>query len=173
MKKNLKPGLILLKAIIVLSLLMGLLTVKADSSESNSTISIATGNTFNSVKALSEYDFFVGSWKISMQMRTESGDFTTLPNTAFMTAFFHKDNHTLQSIFTTSDGAFSTDLRTYDKSRKSWRIQFLNATKQRWQEMEAKLIDGKMTTIIKNGYSGIEKFDVKTEQFSVEKDQFT
>ena len=39
---------------------------------------------------------------------------------------------------------------------------FLNAQAQRWHEFTSEITDGKMTTIVKGGYSGKEKFDIKT-----------
>ena len=144
----------------------------ADSDSSNRIVPLKTGLFAQQNSHLSEYQFILGTWQITMEMRNQQGQFEKLPNKATMQAFVHADNQTLQTIFKTADGTFSTDLRTFDESNQNWRIQFLNAKKQRWQEFKSRLVDGKMTTIIERGYSGKEKFDVKTEQFSLSSDQF-
>ena len=131
-----------------------------------------SSNAENIVSPFSQYNYMVGSWRIDMQMKNKQGEFVALPNPAHMQAFFHQDNKTLQTLFTAANNFYSTDLRTYEKATDSWRVQFLNANAQRWQSFYVKQTDNKMTAVIRKGYSGKEKFDVKTEQRVVDEDTF-
>ena len=114
-----------------------------------------------STPELAQFEYYRGEWLTTMEMKQEDGTFKKLETTATIRARFLDDHKTFQSQFTTPDGFFSTDIRTYNITTKQWEALFLNANAQRWHKFTSKLVDGKMTTIVPGGYSGKEDFDIK------------
>jgi hypothetical protein len=121
----------------------------------------AYGFADNSIPELAQFEYYRGEWKSQMEMKQDDGTFKKLEFIATIKGQFLDDHKTFQSQFTTDKGFFSTDIRTFNKTTKEWNALFLNAQAQRWHEFTSKMIDGKMTTIVKGGYSGKEEFDVK------------
>ena len=121
---------------------------------------------------LSQFEYMRGKWIIDMQMSDDDGQFRKLPNQAFVHGFYHSDGRSFQTVFTTGNGFFSTDIRSYNFKMKKWKIMFLNATAQRWHQFEASYSDNEMTTIIPGGYSGEEKFDIKAIDRDITKDGY-
>lgn len=114
-----------------------------------------------SIPELMQFEYYRGEWKSEMEMKHMDGTFKKLEVIATIKGKFLNDHKTFQSQFTTDKGFFSTDIRTFNHATKEWTALFLNAKAQRWHTFTSKLVDGKMTTIVKGGYSGKEKFDVK------------
>lgn len=114
-----------------------------------------------SIPELSQFEYFRGVWSTTMEMKQEDGTFKKLNVVATVKEWFLDDHKTFQSQFTTPDGFFSTDLRTWNTTTKEWKALFLNANAQRWHEFTCKMENGKMTTIVLGGYSGKEEFDIK------------
>ena len=114
-----------------------------------------------SVPELAQFEYYRGKWKSEMEMKQQDGTFKKLKVDVTIQGEYLEDHKTFQSQFTTNNGFFSTDIRTYNSTTKEWQALFLNAKAQRWHEFTSKLVDGKMTTIVKGGYSGKEVFDVK------------
>ncbi len=121
---------------------------------------------------LSQFQYMRGKWVIDMQMSDDDGQFRKLPNQAFVHGFYHSDGRSFQTIFTTDDGFFSTDIRSYNFDKKKWQIMFLNANAQRWHQFEASFSNNEMTTIIPGGYSGKEEFDIKAIDRDITKDGY-
>ena len=119
-----------------------------------------------------QFEYMRGKWIIDMQMSDDEGQFQKLPNQAFVHGFYHSDGRSFQTVFTTEDGFFSTDIRAYNFEMKKWQIMFLNATAQRWHQFEASYLDNQMTTIIPGGYSGKEEFDIKAIDRDITKDGY-
>ena len=126
-----------------------------------------------SIAELSQYKYLRGHWRISMKMRNQQGQFEQLKTTFLLKAFYHDDHRTFQSVFTSEQGFFSTDIRSYDVKAKKWRALFLNAKSQRWHQFESKLVGSGMETIVKGGYSGKEAFDIKAIHTDIKADRFT
>ena len=124
-------------------------------------------------KELAQFEYLRGDWEIAMQSIDKSGNYTKLPTLFFLKAFYHEDHKTFQSTFTSSNGFFSTDLRTYNLQTAKWKVLFLNATAQRWHSFEASLHNGEMTTIVIGGFSGKEDFDIKTVHSDIKSNSFT
>lgn len=114
-----------------------------------------------SIPELAQFEYYRGEWKSEMEMKQEDGTFKKLDAVATIRGMFLDDHKTFQSKFTTDKGFFSTDIRSFNTTTKEWKALFLNANAQRWHEFTSSVVDGKMTTIVKGGYSGKEKFDVK------------
>ena len=115
----------------------------------------------NSIPELAQFEYYRGEWRSEMEMKQKDDTFKKLEVNAIIQGKYLDDHKTFQSQFTTNNGFFSTDIRTYNSTTKEWRALFLNAKAQRWHEFTSKVVDGKMTTIVKGGYSGKEEFDVK------------
>lgn len=115
----------------------------------------------DAVPELAQFEYYRGEWKSEMEMKQEDGTFKKLEAIATIKGKFLEDHSTFQSQFTTDKGFFSTDIRTYNTTTKQWDALFLNAKAQRWHKFTSRLVDGKMTTIVKGGYSGKEEFDIK------------
>jgi hypothetical protein len=113
------------------------------------------------IPELAQFEYYRGVWKSEMEMKQDDGTFKKLDAVATIRGKFLDDHKTFQSQFTTDRGFFSTDIRTFNTTTKEWNALFLNAKSQRWHEFTSEIIDGKMTTIVKGGYSGKEEFDVK------------
>lgn len=119
------------------------------------------GSADNSIPELKQFEYYRGEWKSQLEMKQEDGTFKKLESVATIKGRFLDDHRTFQSQFTTDEGFFSTDIRTYNTDTKEWHALFLNAKAQRWHEFTSRVINGKMTTIVKGGYSGKEEFDIK------------
>lgn len=132
------------------------------SATSTASIEIRTGVSTEKPAELAQFNYLIGNWNAEIHYRTENGEFAKMNELANVKAFFHQDNRTLQTIFTMPSGFFSTDIRTFNKEQNHWSILFLNATDQRWHRFSAQVKDGKMVTLVKNGFSGKESFDVKS-----------
>ena len=115
----------------------------------------------NSIPEFAQFEYYRGEWRSEMEMKQKDDTFKKLEVNAIIQGKYLDDHKTFQSQFTTNKGFFSTDIRTYNSTTKEWRALFLNAKAQRWHEFTSKIVDGKMTTIVKGGYSGKEEFDVK------------
>jgi len=115
-----------------------------------------------SISELSQFEYYRGEWTSQMEMRQEDGTFKKLNAISTIKGKFLDDHKTFQSQFTTTNGFFSTDVRTFNTTSKKWEALFLNAKAQRWHKFTSSIVDGKMTTIILGGYSGKENFDVKS-----------
>jgi len=113
------------------------------------------------IPELSQFEYYRGKWTTQMEMKQEDGTFKKLDFTSTITGKYLEDKKTFQIEFKGSNDFFSTDIRAYDMIAKEWRALFLNAKAQRWHNFTSKKIDGEMTSIIRGGYSGKEKFDVK------------
>jgi hypothetical protein len=113
------------------------------------------------IPQLAELEYYRGPWEVSMEKVLYDGSFKSLKFTAIVKAQFLEDGHTFQTKFIGGNGFYSTDIRAYNIEEKQWDILFLNARAQRWHHFNAKIVDGKMTTIVKGGFSGTEEFDVK------------
>ncbi|WP_422362031.1 hypothetical protein [Reichenbachiella sp.] len=133
-------------------LLLSLETVQAQSKY---------GYADHSIRELKQFEYYRGVWVSELEMRQEDGSFKKIEGGAQVTGRFLDDHRTFQSQFTTPNGFFSTDIRTYNTTTKQWEALFLNAKAQRWHQFTSKIIAGKMTTIVKGGYSGKEEFDIK------------
>jgi len=120
-----------------------------------------------SISELAQFEYLKGNWQVEIEVRSDEGVFQKIENIATVEAFYHEDGKSFQTIFSTKNGAFTTDIRTYNIEEKKWEILFMNAKAQRWHRFEARLIDDIMTTFVEGGYSGKEKFDVKIEDISV------
>ncbi|MTI41315.1 hypothetical protein [Fulvivirga lutimaris] len=114
-----------------------------------------------SIPELAQFEYYLGEWTSEMEMKQEDGTFKKLDITATIKGKFLDDHRTYQSQFTTPTGFFSTDIRSFNITTKEWDALFLNAQAQRWHKFSSKMVDGKMTTIVKGGYSGKEDFDLK------------
>lgn len=114
-----------------------------------------------SIPELSQFEYYRGEWTSEMEMRQEDGTFKKLEVISTIKGNFLEDHKTFQSQFTTTKGFFSTDIRTYDTTKKEWHALFLNSTAQRWHQFTSHIVDGEMTTIVLGGYSGKENFDIK------------
>lgn len=115
----------------------------------------------NSISQLSQFEYYRGEWKTTMEMKQKDDTFKKLKFEATIKARFLEDHRTFQTQFIGSKEFFSTDVRTYNTTTKQWEALFINAKAQRWHKFTSRIIDGKMTTIVKGGYSEKEKFDVK------------
>jgi len=115
----------------------------------------------NSTPELAQFEYYRGEWKSEMEIKQDDGTFKKLEAVATIKGKFLDDHKTFQSQFTTDKGFFSTDIRTFNTTTKEWNALFLNAQAQRWHEFTSRVVDGKMTTIVRGGYSGKEEFDVK------------
>jgi len=115
----------------------------------------------NTFPELGQFEYYRGEWKSEMEMKQKDNTFIKLETVATIQGKYLDDHKTFQSQFTTPKGFFSTDIRTYNSTTKEWQALFLNAKAQRWHKFTSKIVDGKMTTIVKGGYSGKEEFDVK------------
>lgn len=114
-----------------------------------------------SIPELKQFEYYIGEWTSEIEYLTDNGTFQKLENKATIIGKFLDDHRTYQSQFTTIDGFFSTDIRTYNLTTKTWDVLFLNAKSQRWHKFSSKLINDKMTTFVYGGYSGKENFDLK------------
>lgn len=126
----------------------------------------------SSITELAQFEYYIGDWKAEMEMRQPDGSFKLISTAMAISGKFLDDHITYQSQFTTANGFFSTDLRTYNHKTKQWEALFLNAKAQRWHHFTASLKDGKMTTIVMGGYSGKEGFDVKTVDTVISDNQY-
>ncbi|MCE7996101.1 MAG: hypothetical protein HEP71_29245 [Roseivirga sp.] len=126
----------------------------------------------SSIPELAQFEYYIGDWKAEMEMIQPDGSFKSIPTAMTISGKFLDDHLTYQSQFTTANGFFSTDIRTYNPKTKKWEALFLNAKAQRWHRFSASLKDGKMTTIVIGGYSGNEDFDVKTIDTVISDNQY-
>ncbi|NVJ99734.1 MAG: hypothetical protein HWE25_16405 [Alphaproteobacteria bacterium] len=106
------------------------------------------------VPELAQYSFFLGEWRVDMNYFGDDGNWHAVPDPAHVKTFFHADGRTLQTIFTTPGGFFSTDIRSYDAKAGVWRVQFLNAKSQRWHSFTSKWEKDKMVTQVPGGFGG-------------------
>lgn len=113
------------------------------------------------IPELAQFEYYRGVWIAEMEMKQEDGTFKKLDTKATIVGKFLDDHRTYQSQFTTPDGFFSTDIRSYNITTKKWEALFLNARDQRWHRFTSSVVEGQMTTIVKGGYSGQEDFDLK------------
>jgi len=113
------------------------------------------------IPELSQFEYYRGVWKSTLEMRQDDGTFKKLDVVATIKGKFLEDHRTFQTQFTTPNGFFSTDIRTFNIEIKKWKALFLNSKSQRWHEFTSSLVDDKMTTIVIGGYSGKEEFDIK------------
>lgn len=155
-----------------LLILMSLL-LQSNLLASENSISNRYGYAESNSKELAQFEYLRGHWKIAMQSIDKNNKYTKLSTLFFLNAFYHEDHKTFQSIFSSSKGFFSTDLRTYNLQTSKWQVLFLNATAQRWHTFEASQIDGEMTTIVVGGFSGKEAFDIKTVHSDIKSNSFT
>ena len=114
-----------------------------------------------SIPELAQFEYYRGVWVSELEMKQEDGSFKKLETTATIRGRFLDDHRTFQSQFTTPNGFFSTDIRTFNTDTNEWNALFLNAKAQRWHKFSSKLVDDKMTTLVMGGYSGKEAFDIK------------
>lgn len=115
----------------------------------------------NSIPELAQFEYYIGEWKTQMEFKQDDGTFKKLEAVGTIKGKFLDDHKTYQSQFTTDKGFFSTDIRTYNTATKEWNALFLNARDQRWHKFTSRKEDGKMTTVVRGGYSGTEGFDLK------------
>ncbi len=108
-----------------------------------------------------EFAYMRGDWNAKMISIDEEGNRTEIPNTAHVTAYYHRDGKIFQTCFAT-DTFFSTDIRAFDTENAEWRAHFLNANAQRWNGFTVKKVGDTMQTIVPGGFSGKEAFDVKS-----------
>lgn len=113
------------------------------------------------IPELAQFEYYRGEWESEMEMKQEDGTFKKLEFVATIQGKFLDDHKTFQSQFKSGERFFSTDIRTFNTTTNEWHAFFLNAKAQRWHKFTSKIVDGKMTTLVKGGYSGKEKFDVK------------
>lgn len=113
------------------------------------------------IAELAQYEYMRGEWEVTIHVAEEDGTFRQTENKATVRGFFLPDGRSFQTIFSTSDGALTTDIRSFNVKTKKWQILFLNAKAQRWHQFEAYMINGVMQTIVPGGYSGNEDFDIK------------
>lgn len=125
------------------------------------------GQADTSIPELAQFEYLKGNWQVEIEVRNDEGNFQKIENIARVEAFYHPDGKSFQTIFSTTNGGFTTDIRTYNIEEKKWNILFMNAKAQRWHRFEAKLIDDIMTTFVEGGYSGKENFDVKIKDINV------
>lgn len=126
-----------------------------------------------SIPELSQFEYMRGLWEVTMFMAQEDGSFEELANKATVRAFYHEDGRSFQSIFSTTAGGFTTDIRTYNIEEKKWQILFMNARAQRWHKFEAQIVDGNMQTFVEGGYSGLEPHDIKIIDQEISGNSFT
>lgn len=126
-----------------------------------------------SVPALSQFEYMRGIWDVTIHMAQEDGTFKQTENKATVRAFYHSDGRSFQTIFSTSVGGFTTDIRTYNLEEEKWQILFMNARAQRWHKFEAEMIDDTMQTFVEGGYSGSEPFDIKIIDKDIDTEKFT
>jgi len=124
-----------------------------------------------SVPELAQMEYYRGVWVNEMEMMKE-GQLVKLDFTSEVTGKFLQDHKSFQTEFTASNGFFSTDIRTYDTTKKEWRALFLNAKAQRWHEFTAKVVEDQMITMVLGGYSGKEDFDIQTVNEIVSADHY-
>ncbi len=140
-------------------------------------IQSSLGNDFGSpdpsIPELKQFEYLLGSWDVKMELRQEDGSFLKLDTEANVKAYFHQDGKSLQTIFSTNKGGFTTDIRTFNLETKKWQVLFMNAKAQRWHGFEASLVDGKMTTLVEGGDSGQEEYVVKIIDGDISADSFT
>jgi len=132
----------------------------------------AYGAPYAEVPELTQFSFFLGDWRVDMTYMGADGNWHKVPDPAHVKAFFMADGRTLQTIFTTPGGFFSTDVRSYDAKAGLWRAQFLNAKAQRWHSFTSQWLEDKMVTHVPGGYGG-DGPDVKTEMTDITPDGFT
>ncbi len=113
------------------------------------------------IPELAQFEYYRGEWQSEMSMKQDDGTFKKLKAVSTIKGEFLDDHKTFQSQFIIAERFFSTDVRTFNTTTKEWQALFLNAKAQRWHTFTSKIIDGKMTTIVRGGYSGKEEFDVK------------
>ncbi|MCP5382921.1 MAG: hypothetical protein H6912_11205 [Kordiimonadaceae bacterium] len=114
-----------------------------------------------SISELSQFEYLKGEWDVTIQTRQENGQFNSLENKAKVKGFYLQDGRSFQTIFSTTNGGFTTDIRSYDKEEHKWKILFMNARAQRWHQFEAHMENEEMITFVPGGYSGKEDFDVR------------
>jgi len=115
----------------------------------------------NEIPELAQFEYYCGVWESEMEVRQKDGTFKKMDALATIIGAFLEDRRTFQSQFSTGKGFFSTDIRTFNTTTNEWNALFLNAKGQRWHKFTSKVVEDKMTTIVKGGYSGKEDFDVK------------
>jgi len=125
-----------------------------------------------SIPELSQFEYYRGLWSVQMEIKQKDGSFKKMEGESTIRGMFLKDHKTFQSQYSTKKGAFTTDIRTYNTETKEWKALFLNARAQRWHQFSSKIIDGKMTTIVKGGYSGNEEYDVKAIDIIISNNQY-
>ncbi len=125
------------------------------------------------IPELAQFEYMRGLWEVTMSMAQKDGSFQQLENKATVRAFYHEDGRSFQSIFSTTAGGFTTDIRTYNTAEQKWQILFMNARAQRWHRFEAQMVDGNMQTFVEGGYSGSEPFDVRIIDMNISEDAFT
>lgn len=98
-------------------------------------------------KELSQFQFLVGKWKCHGYTKGENGK--KIEWDSYWEGYYSLNGFAFVDDFTTldSNGDFSfigTAYRIYDENEKKWKIQFLDALKQKWIQIEGKMIDGEM-----------------------------
>ncbi len=131
------------------------------------------GNADTAVPALSQFEYMRGIWDVTIHMAQEDGTFIQTENKATVRAFYHPDGRSFQTIFSTTAGGFTTDIRTYNIEVEKWQILFMNARAQRWHKFEAEMVDDTMQTFVEGGYSGSEPFDIKIIDKNIDEQKFT
>lgn len=124
------------------------------------------------VPELAQYDFFLGEWRVDMNYMGADGNWHAVPDPAHVKTFFHADGRTLQTIFTTPGGFFSTDIRSFDTEDGVWRVQFLNSKAQRWHSFASVWEEDRMVTLVPGGYGG-DGPDIRTEMVDISEAGFT
>lgn len=125
------------------------------------------------VPELTQVNYLRGNWDVLIQVRQDDGSFKPAANKARVKGFFHPDGRSFQTIFSTANGGFTTDIRTYNIDQKKWQALFMNAKAQRWHKFEARMRDGNMETIVAGGYSGKEDYDVRIIDKDISEKGFT
>lgn len=131
------------------------------------------GEADESTVELAQFEYFRGQWDVEIAVKQDDGSFKVSKDKATVKGYYHTDGKTFQSIFTTSNGAFTTDIRSYNIEKDKWQVMFMNAKAQRWHSFEAGLENGNMVTNVTGGYSGKEKFDIKIIDKDVSRNKFT
>lgn len=149
-------------------IIIGLLLLSFGASQAQNEFGYAD----KSIPELKQFEYYRGMWVSELEMRQDDGSFKKIEGGAQVTGRFLDDHRTFQSQFTTPNGFYSTDIRTYNTTTKQWEALFLNAKAQRWHQFTSKLIDGQMTTIVRGGYSGKEDFDIKVVDSIINQNQF-
>ena len=94
---------------------------------------------------LSQFAFLIGSWRADGKLKTADG--TWKPFTADWTARYILDGYVIADEFHTSETGSEFQLhgatfRSYDASRKTWVMKFLNARESTWLDLGPENLGG-------------------------------